>query len=293
MSANRSLQDLRATDSPLNAGKIEKFYADQLEAVREFQQNIRTAIEAGYDPQLISRIIQAGPAEAGPILEQLVANSTGAFVGMVNAAEAELGELSMQAAEMARLTEMAVQNHSESGQQMVKDLAIAQAISLGQLKADGTETIEEMAKLAGVTVEKYRQVAEDFNLSLDGMKTRAQQVAAELAVILQAAGGGSTGQWFGSGAPPVQGGRASGGEVWPGTWLVGEQGPELLTIGSSGYVTDSAETMRILAGQKEASKQAQPRRRGRRSSSGPLVQVTSYDRQSVGDQITHAFRGRD
>lgn len=256
VSANRSLQDLRATDSPLNAGKIEKFYADQLEAVREFQQNIRTAIGAGYDPQLISRIIQAGPAEAGPILEQLVANSTGAFVEMVNAAEAELGELSMQAAEMARLTEMAVQNHSESGQQMVKDLATAQAISLGQLKADGTETIEEMAKLAGVTVEKYRQVAEDFNLSLDGMKTRAQQVADKLALILQAARSRwSMGLITGGGSLP---GRASGGPVEAGwTGWVGEQGPEILTIPAAGYVFDHQESMRMLAGAKEAAKKPQ------------------------------------
>lgn len=250
--ANRELVELRATDSPLNAEKITKFYEEQLTQVREFQQNIRTAIEDGYDPGLISRIIQAGPAEAGPILEQLVVNSTDSFVEMVNAAERELADLSMQAAEMARLTEMAVQNHSESGQQMVKDLATAQAISLGQLKADGTETIEEMAKLAGVTVEKYRQVAEDFNLSLEGMKTRAQQVAAGLGALTVSIGW-SMGQITGGGRRP---GRASGGAVEAGwTGWVGEQGPEILTIPAAGYVFDHAESMRMLAGAKGAAKQ--------------------------------------
>ena len=251
VSANRSLQDLRASDSPLNASKIEAFYADQLEAVREFQANIRTAIEAGYDPQLISRIIQAGPAEAGPILEQLVANSTGAFVEMVNAAEAELGELSMQAAEMARLTEMAVQNHSESGQQMVKDLATAQAISLAQLKSDGTETIEELARIAGVSVAEFKRVAGEFKLGLGDIKSEVDEILGALTVST----GWSMGQITGGGRLP---GRASGGAVEAGwTGWVGEQGPEILTIPAAGYVFDHAESMRMLAGAKEAAKQPQ------------------------------------
>ena len=256
VSANRSLQDLRASDSPLNASKIEAFYADQLDAVREFQANIRTAIEAGYDPQLISRIIQAGPAEAGPILEQLVANSTGAFVEMVNAAEAELGELSMQAAEMARLTEMAVQNHSESGQQMVKDLATAQAISLAQLKSDGTETIEELARIAGVSVAEFKRVAAEFNLGLGDIKTEVDEILAQLGLgVLTVSIGWSMGQITGGGRRP---GRASGGAVEAGwTGWVGEQGPEILTIPAAGYVFDHAESMRMLAGAKEAAKQPQ------------------------------------
>jgi hypothetical protein len=35
----------------------------------------------------------------------------------------------------------------------------------------------------------------------------------------------------------VKGGRAMGGPVTSGTWLVGEAGPELITVGQSGYVT--------------------------------------------------------
>jgi TP901 family phage tail tape measure protein len=42
--------------------------------------------------------------------------------------------------------------------------------------------------------------------------------------------------------------RASGGPVWPGTWLVGEQGPELLTIGGSGHVTNARDTAAALTG---------------------------------------------
>jgi TP901 family phage tail tape measure protein len=44
-----------------------------------------------------------------------------------------------------------------------------------------------------------------------------------------------------------EGGRASGGPVWPGTWLVGEKGPELIKIDQPGYVFNDIETKHILS----------------------------------------------
>jgi len=41
----------------------------------------------------------------------------------------------------------------------------------------------------------------------------------------------------GSVPPQLAGHRALGGGVGPGSWLVGEHGPEILTMGGSGYVT--------------------------------------------------------
>jgi len=46
----------------------------------------------------------------------------------------------------------------------------------------------------------------------------------------------------------ILGGRASGGEVSPGNWLVGENGPEILTVGGSGYVYNNAQTQGLLSG---------------------------------------------
>lgn len=46
----------------------------------------------------------------------------------------------------------------------------------------------------------------------------------------------------------LKGARAGGGPVNDGTYLVGEQGPELLSIGGSGHVTPAGETARMLGG---------------------------------------------
>lgn len=43
--------------------------------------------------------------------------------------------------------------------------------------------------------------------------------------------------------------RASGGPVWPGLWLVGEEGPELLDLrGGNGYVYNNSDTEAMMAG---------------------------------------------
>jgi hypothetical protein len=41
-------------------------------------------------------------------------------------------------------------------------------------------------------------------------------------------------------APTVKGARAAGGPVGPGSWLVGERGPEVVTLGASGTVTPNS-----------------------------------------------------
>lgn len=44
------------------------------------------------------------------------------------------------------------------------------------------------------------------------------------------------------------GARASGGPVWPGTWLVGEEGPEVISVGGPGYVHNATDTAAMLDG---------------------------------------------
>lgn len=253
----QALRDLKASDSPLDAQKIKEFYFEQIQGVRDFKANLETAMEAGFDPALISRLIQAGPEQAGPVLEALVSDTSGAFVSMVNAAEDELADLSTQAVEMARITEIAVSNHSETGQQMVRDLADAQAIALATLNADGTETIEQLAAIAEVQVSEFKRIADEYGISLEGLKGDSVAAAGEVtsawtnawnlvAGQIPTGGGGS---WWPDFQP-----RASGGPFAPGWVLAGEQGPELMHIGSPGFVIDAGETAKLLAGAKESGK---------------------------------------
>jgi tape measure domain-containing protein len=274
--ANRNLQDLRATDSPLNGKKIQKFYEDSLADAKAFSSNIQKAIEAGYDPAYVGRLLQAGPQQAGPILEQLVANSTDTFVDLVNSAESELASLNAQAVEMARLTQSVVNETGAKGQQMSKDLSAAVAISTEMMRTNGTATIDVLAEHAGLTVAEMRRVAGEFGLELGGLKTQVDEILGGLTV----ATGLSTGQIFGGGA------RAKGGPVWPGTWLVGEEGPELITIGGRGHVTNAQDTRSLMAA---ATVPAAPARsggkRGRRASGPETLNIFGASTPDVVDQV--------
>lgn len=57
--------------------------------------------------------------------------------------------------------------------------------------------------------------------------------------------GGGSGRTSGA---KLQGARARGGRVWPGSWLVGEQGPEIVELGQRGYVHTAAKTAKMLSG---------------------------------------------
>lgn len=173
--ARTDLAELLATDSPLNREKIANFYQDVLTDTQTFSANIQEALQMGYDPGFVSRLLQAGPEQAGPILEQLVGDASQSFVDMVNFAEQALSDLNTQATEMARLTQIAVSDSSENGQQMVKDLDTAIAISLAMMTKKGTLSLETIATAAGTTVAEVQRVAGEFNLALadvDGRQIR-------------------------------------------------------------------------------------------------------------------------
>jgi tape measure domain-containing protein len=178
--ARQAVEDLLATDSPLDREKIAEFYRDVIADTEEFSANIQRAIEMGYDPQLVSRLLQAGPAEAGPILEQLVGDVTGSYVEMVNAAEREIADLNSFAVEAARLTQIAISTTGAQGQQMSEDLDEVTAISIEMMRSKGQATIEDLARVAGVSEEEVVRIARSYGIEIDKVRTKTQQLIDEL-----------------------------------------------------------------------------------------------------------------
>lgn len=170
--AKTALSDLLATDSPLDRAKIADFYEGVIADTETFSTNIQKALEMGYDPAYVGRLLQAGPEQAGPVLEQLVGATTQSFIDMVNNAESELSALSTQATEIARLTQIAVNDSSANGQQMVRDLDEAIAISQIMMASNGTATLDQIATMAGLSSDEVKRVATEYNLALDGIDGR-------------------------------------------------------------------------------------------------------------------------
>lgn len=165
--AEKKLQDLRDSDSPLNAAKIQAHYQKVLADTRAFSSQIQAALAVGYDPAFVTKLIAAGPAEAGPLLAELTGDTAWTMVEMVNQAEAELNRLNLYAVEQARLTQMAINSDS---QKMVQDLSLATVISAELMRTNGNTSVEELARVAGTTVDRVREVADEYKLELGGMQ---------------------------------------------------------------------------------------------------------------------------
>jgi hypothetical protein len=58
--------------------------------------------------------------------------------------------------------------------------------------------------------------------------------------------------------PGLSGKRALGGPVWPGRWLVGERGPEILELAGRGHVIPAGPTARLIASMSHPADAARP-----------------------------------
>jgi len=163
--ATGALQELltKAGDLDPVQKKIVNFYQDSLIEGVAFRDNIRTAIKQGYDPGLISDLLQKGPKEAGPVLQELIKNHTGNLSAYVNSAQQGLNELNAQVVESSRLTNIAVQS---SDRERAAELQTAQAIDQQIMVGGTTQTVQEVAKVLGVSVEVVRKTSKDYGLGL-------------------------------------------------------------------------------------------------------------------------------
>ncbi len=160
--ATAAHSDLLATDSPLNSDKVKQFYDDRLAEARTFTDNMNTAIEAGYDPQLLSRLMQAGPEAAGPVLAALVEDTSAAYVASINEAETKLAEFTVFATRQAQLTQRAIE---VGGRQMAEDLGTAMAIEQMSM-ANPNLTGNEIATKLGISFADAQRVIDNYGLEV-------------------------------------------------------------------------------------------------------------------------------
>ena len=155
--AENTLQEAQKTKAE---GTLEAYYTNAIKTSSKFSQNITDAVAAGLDPALVSKLLQEGPEQAGPIVQQLVDDNSGALIEMMNTAEEQLAAISGEIVEQSRLTTIAVQSNSD---EMSK--ALPEALQVSALAWDGM-TAAEIAKKLGLDKESVTKIAADFGISL-------------------------------------------------------------------------------------------------------------------------------
>lgn len=137
-------------------------YRRAIEMSSDFSKNIQSAVQAGLDPAYVARLLEEGPTQAGPIVQQLVDDNSGALIQMVNDSEARLAEINTQIVIQARLTAKAINSESD---QMARDLG--KAFTISDLALQG-KTAEEIAKEMGISVQEVERIAsaDQFGINL-------------------------------------------------------------------------------------------------------------------------------
>jgi TP901 family phage tail tape measure protein len=142
---------------------IKHWYDVQHISAVTWSENIRRAVEMGYDPQLIARVMQAGPEEAAPFLQALVDNNDATFIQMVNDSEAAMAEMNANMIEMARLTHIAMTAESDA---MARDLSTAMQISQIIMRTGTAQSAAAIAEELGIGVDRVREVADEYGIVL-------------------------------------------------------------------------------------------------------------------------------
>jgi hypothetical protein len=151
----------------VTTGDVKKFYEDSLAQGRTFSAGIHSAIERGYDPGFISRLLQEGPKEAAPILSAIASDQDNSLRDLVNASEKAISEMNTHIREVARLTNLAT--HSASDQMNV-DFSLAMGILEQNSAEGGRRTASALAEALGVGVGDVERIAKEYGITLaDGI----------------------------------------------------------------------------------------------------------------------------
>lgn len=142
------------------SGTLEAFYREAITTGQQFSENLDKAVQLGLDPQVVQKLLQQGPEQAGPIVEQMVADTTGALIEMVNQAEATLADINQRVVLQARLTAIAVNATTEDvAKQLPKALDISSRTSSGQSRKD-------IAAALGLSEESVQEIADNYGINL-------------------------------------------------------------------------------------------------------------------------------
>jgi TP901 family phage tail tape measure protein len=137
------------------------WYDTAIEDTQEFGDNISKAIQMGVDPNFVKRALTAGPAEAGALLEDIVSDSTGRMMELVNGAEAALSAANSRLIEMARITHRATTSDSQT---VAMDAAKAMEISLLTMEEGANTSSESIASAVGLSISEVERIADEYGI---------------------------------------------------------------------------------------------------------------------------------
>lgn len=150
----------------VTAGAIRQFYRDQLGAADQFLTDLERAYTVGFDPQLLARMLQAGPEQAGQALHALVSDTSAGMVSLVNNAEESIRSISARAVEAARLQQQALTKTDD----IARQLPTALRISAEKTRQGAAATASSIAAALKLDPKTVAEIASSYDIVLPDLK---------------------------------------------------------------------------------------------------------------------------
>ena len=154
---------------------LKTFLSENLAAAQTFASQIQDAAKRGLDPAIITRLLQAGPEAAAPFLQAIAADHSGNLIELANQTEKALGEINTKVVAFARLTQQAVNSVDD---QKVRALGDAMRITAEVFETDGARTAEAISTKLGIPLERVKEVAREYGITLGGTAAPAEAAKA-------------------------------------------------------------------------------------------------------------------
>ena len=205
-------QDKSSTANAASAAaQLGPTYARLLKQTQEFTKNIDIAIQKGLDPQLVTRLLEAGPEQAAPFLQAIASQHGDRLVKLANDTEKAISAINARVLEQTRLVTIATQSGTDK---MITDLQTASKIAALKAADPAKATAEAIAKSLKLPQGQIQAIADEFGISL----VDAVQAAVEIRPITLNAKVGTVTAKQAQLEKRAAGFRTGGLVSGPGTW---------------------------------------------------------------------------
>jgi len=143
--------------------QITYFYTTTIGQAKTFYDNIEELQRRGMNPASIQKFLQAGPEAAGAIVQAAVDDASGGITAVISMGEAALEKFATRAAEMAALTQKAIQDPTLGLTQLLPQ---AQSIADQMMTQGKLATVDTIAKALSMDPDSVRSIATKFGLVL-------------------------------------------------------------------------------------------------------------------------------
>jgi hypothetical protein len=141
-----------------------------------FTRDIDKAFAAGLDPAVISRLLQAGPQQAVPILEAILSDHSGRMVDLVNSAEQALAKVNAQVLLQQRILWVATQSEAAKGtDKYIAQVNDAMRISTLAFQSGGKASIEALAKELKLPPDRVAEIVQNFGITVANLQEYADK----------------------------------------------------------------------------------------------------------------------